>query len=811
MKISYNWLRQYISTELSAEAIGEMLTNTGLEVEAIEKIESIRGGLEGVVVGHVVTCEKHPGADKLSITKVDVGNDEFLPIVCGAPNVKAGQKVLVAMVGTKLYPIGAEKEFKIEKAKIRGEVSLGMICAEDELGIGTSHDGIMILSADAPIGQPAAEYLKLENDFLIEIGLTPNRTDAFAHVGVARDLAAFLSQEEKIEIQWPDISAFKPDSTTGNIKIQVEDAVAAPRYCGLLIEGVVVKPSPEWLQNRLRTIGLKPINNVVDITNFVLHEMGQPLHAFNADVIDGALVRVGFCAENTEFETLDGVKRKLSASDLMINSATQPLCIAGVFGGNHSGVSESTTRVFLESACFNASSIRKSAKRHGLNTDASFRFERGVDPNLAPVAIKRAALLIKELAGGKIATDVIDFYPNPVQRVQIEFSLKRCEMLIGQHIAKSEILAILKSLDFEILRDKAEDLLLSVPTYRVDVTREADVIEEILRIYGYNQIDIPEKLNASLSYSKGISDEAMRNLIADMLASNGFVEMMSNSLSSSANHLKMKSAQLQPELNVAMLNPLSSELDILRRTLAVNMLEAVAFNQNRKNADLRLFEMGKVYERFEKGYRENLRLALLMTGSRYSENWNNPKEKVSYFDLRNEVDLILQRLGLSEEARFGEIQSDWYEDGQSITIRNKKLGELGWIKPAIATGFGVDEKVYMAEIDWEVLFSVLGSGKIKFAPIPKFPTVRRDFSLLLDASVQFDTIEKLARKAEKKLLVDVGLFDVYEGKNLGPGKKSYAVRFLLRDNDKTLTDAEVDKVMGNIRQKLETELGASLR
>lgn len=811
MKISYNWLRQYITTDLNPEAIGEILTNTGLEVEAIEKIESVKGGLEGVVVGEIVSCEKHPGADKLSLTKVDVGNDELLPIVCGAPNVAAGQKVLVATVGTRLYPTGNETGFKIEKAKIRGEVSLGMICAEDELGIGQSHDGIMVLSPNAAIGQPGADYLKLESDYLIEIGLTPNRTDAFSHVGVARDLAAFLSQEEHIEVLWPNISAFKPDSTTGNIKIQIDDTQAVPRYCGLLIEGISVSASPEWLQTRLRNIGLKPINNIVDITNFVLHEMGQPLHAFDADKIDGNLIRVGFCPEGTEFETLDEVKRKLSAQDLMINSATAPLCIAGVFGGINSGVSNTTTRVFLESACFNASVVRKGAKRHGLNTDASFRFERGVDPNLAPIAIKRAALLIKEIAGGKITTDVIDHYPNPVVPIQLDFSLDRCESLIGQSIAKSDVIGILKSLDFEILSEKGNILRLEVPTYRVDVTREADVIEEILRIYGYNQIAIPEKLNASLSYSKGISEEYLRNLSANLLASNGFVEMMSNSLSSAAGHQKLGSNILDPALHVQILNPLSSELDIMRRTLAVNMLEAVAFNQNRKNADLRLFEMGKVYQKAAHGYQENLRFGILLTGSLYSESWNNPKEKVSYFDLRNTVNLLLQRLGILEETRFSEIESDWYEDGQTMTIRNKKLGELGWIKPKIAAKFDVDEKVFMAEIDWNTLFSVLGNGKIKFTAIPKFPVVRRDFSLLIDRSVRFEEIEKLARKAEKKLLVEVGLFDVYEGKNLETGKKSYAVRFLLRDDNKTLTDAEVDKVMGNIRHKLETELGATLR
>lgn len=811
MKVSYNWLKQYITTDLSAQHAGEILTATGLEVEAITPIESVKGGLKNVFIGEVVKKTAHPNADRLSTTQVDVGQGELLPIVCGAPNVAAGQKVLVATVGATLYPTGSNEALKIKKAKIRGEESRGMICAEDELGIGESHDGIMVLPNDAVVGTPASDYLKLESDHIIEIGLTPNRTDAFCHFGVARDLAAFLSQQNSVQLQYPDISAFETHRTDGKIEVSVESSEICPRYAGLLIEGVAVKPSPEWLQKRLRSIGLTPKNNVVDVTNFVLHELGQPLHAFDADKIKGNVVRVTRAAENTPFTTLDQIERKLSSDDLMICDAEGPMCIAGVLGGSESGVTETTTRIFLESACFDATSVRKSAKRHQVNSDASFRFERGVDPNQVLQGLKRAALLVTETAGGEITTNIIDIYPQPVERNIVEFSPRRCQLLIGKEIHTDLIVSILASLDIEILTQKADEWQLAIPTYRVDVTREADVVEEILRIYGYDRIEIPQKLSASVNISEGKSREYLLNTAANMLVSQGYLQMMSNSLSSSNGLSKLKSPRFIAENNVQILNPLSSELDVMRQTLLVNMLEAVAPNRNHKNPNLRLFEFGNVYRKANDSYKEDMHLGILLTGSRHPESWNNDNRQVTYSDLHNTLDLLLKRFGLDTKCLFKRADDDIFSEGQSLMLGNHILGQAGYVRPDIATKFDIDQPVLFAELSWSAWCNALGDGRIRYTAVSNYPLVRRDFSLLLDRSVTFSEIEDLARKTEKTLLREVGLFDVYEGKNIEAGKKSYAVRFMLGSDERTLKDAEVDDAMNRIRINLEKNLGAQLR
>ncbi len=809
MKISYNWLKEYIHTDLAPESVAEILTNTGLEVEGITALEVIKGGLKGVVVGEVVEKSAHPNADRLSVTKVDVGGESLLPIVCGAPNVAAGQKVLVATVGATLYPEGDENGFKIKKAKIRGEESMGMICAEDELGLGKSHDGIMVLPEDAKVGTPAAELLKLESDYIFEIGLTPNRSDAFCHFGVARDLAAFLRQKEEVELKYPDLTSFNSGSE-GDISIKIEATSACLRYSGLLIENVTVQPSPEWLQKKLRSIGLTPKNVVVDVTNFVLHELGQPLHAFDASKIRGNEVKVKFYESGTKFTTLDGIERELSNSDLMIGDAEGPMCIAGVLGGSNSGVTETTTSVFLESACFHPATVRRTAKRHQVNTDASFRFERGVDPNEVVNGLKRAAMLIAELAGGKITTPVIDHYPEQVQPKKIQFSIPQCYQLIGQEIPVDEITAILRNLDFEILEQKEDQLFLAVPTYRVDVSRQADVVEEILRIYGYDRIELPEKISASVNVSEGVDKEYLHNLIADLLVSDGFLQMMSNSLTSSTALAKLAAAEFPERTSVKILNPLSSELDVMRQTLLVNMLEAVELNQNHKNKDLRLFEFGNIYQRTAEGIHEEMQLGLLLTGLRYPESWNNPKESVSYYDLRNQVNVMLQRLGLHEKCRFQSGVAGYLADGQSILCGKNVVGQLGWVKPEVTGQFDIQQTVFFAVVNWSLILKEIGDGTIRYQRIGKFPVVRRDFSLLLDQSVTFEAIAQLARKTGKELLKEVGLFDVYEGPKLDAGKKSYAVRFSL-SADKTLTDSEVDDVMSRIREALEKKLGATLR
>ncbi len=817
MKISYNWLSQYVKTNKNIEQIADILTQTGLEVEGLDQVEMVTGGLHGLVVGHVVSKEKHPNADKLSVTKVDVGTGELLDIVCGAPNVAQGQKVVVATVGTTLFPIEGEP-FKIKKGKIRGEVSLGMICAEDEIGLGIDHDGIMVLDEKAKIGMPVAELFNLENDVCIEIGLTPNRTDGMSHVGVARDLVAALhnmegiDQEPKSQVTWPDVSGFKTDNNDLTIDVQVQDAELCPRYCGVTLTNITLAPSPEWMQKRLKTIGIKPMNNVVDITNYVLHELGQPLHAFDAKKIAGNKIIVGTVNNKTKFTTLDEVERELNHEDLMINNEDEPMCIGGVFGGLSSGVSDTTTSIFLESAYFNPVSVRKSAKRHGLNTDASFRFERGVDPNMTVFALKRAALLMKEYAGAKISSEIIDLYPEPIADFEVDVKWENITRLIGFEIPKERIRNILNDLDIKVVSEDDAGLKLAVPPYRADVKREADIIEEILRIYGFNNIPIPEKINASLSYSKKPNREKVLNIVADYLASNGYMEIMSNSLTKEKYGNEIKVEHLNPEERVKILNPLSSDLGVMRQTLTYGALEAVLRNQNHKNTDLKLFEFGKEYRlKTDNKYVETNKLLLLSTGNQQVENWNNKTRSVEFTDLKGQLDHVLQRLGIDKNRSESSTSSELFDGGLDVTINRKLVASVGWVNSTILAFFGIKKPVVMADVNWDVVLELLAMNRTKFKPIAKFPKVRRDLSLLIDESITFDQIKTIAKKAEKKSLVEIGLFDVYEGKNLEKGKKSYAVKFIFEDQEKTMTDKQIEKMMNKIQSSLEHQVGATLR
>jgi phenylalanyl-tRNA synthetase beta chain len=811
MRISYNWLKQYIDTNLSPDEIDQRLTDSGLEVEGVEEVESIEGGLKGLFVGEVLEKSQHPNADRLSLTKVDIG-DEVLDIVCGAPNVAQGQKVIVATVGTTLYPNEGDA-FTIKKGKIRGEVSLGMICAEDEIGLGEGHDGILVLDGKAKVGSAAAEYFKVESDYAIEIGLTPNRTDGMSHFGVARDLAAVLSLEEnkRKQVKMPDVSSFKVDNTSAKIKVEVKNQEACPRYAGLRLSKVKVGPSPDWLQTRLKCIGLTPINNIVDITNFVLHELGQPLHAFDAKKIKGDTVVVQTLPQDAVFVSLDEKERKLDSKDLMICDAEKAMCIAGVFGGLDSGVTANTTEVFLESAYFNPVWVRKTAKRHILNTDASFRFERGVDPEMTIVAIKRAALLMKEIAGAEISSEIIDLYPTKISPFKVKFNKLRCDKLIGKSIELKTVKSILDSLDINVLEEKGDDLLLEVPAYRADVTREADVIEEILRIYGFNNIEIPEKIHASLSYSAKVDPEKIKQQVAEFLVSRGFNEMMSNSLISDRFVNESAVADYASEENVQIVNPLSSDLNVLRQGLIFNGLEAIAYNQNRQHADLSLFEFGNVYKKTEEGFAENFRLALYLSGSTLPNNWRNPSTPFTFYNIKGEVMALLKRLGLAGKVKMETSESELFEEGVCYVLNNKALVHVGWVNPTIQKQFGVREKVFYADFDWDAMLNALKPDQINYQELSKFPAVRRDLSLLLDEAVTFKSIYDIAFKAERKLLRSVELFDVYEGKNLEKGKKSYALSFVLQDASKTLNDKTIDKTMLRIREALEKEVGAQLR
>jgi phenylalanyl-tRNA synthetase beta chain len=813
MKVSYNWLKKYIQTELSPEEIGKILTDTGLEVESIEKIEAIEGGLQGVVIGHVLTCERHPDADKLNVTTVNTGTEE-LQIVCGAPNVAVGQKVVVATVGTTLYPNPGEP-FHIKKAKIRGVESFGMLCAEDELGIGHSHAGIMVLPENTELGTPASAYFDLSDDYQIEIGLTPNRADAMGHIGVARDLKAALNfhQKANISLKWPEV---KPLQNIGNtpISIRIENQEDCLRYCGVSMENIQVGPSPEWLQKALRSVGLNPINNIVDISNFVMRELGTPLHIFDAKALNGKIV-VRSAKANETIETLDQVNRKLNGTELMICNDKESLCIAGVLGGLHSGVSTDTTSIFIESALFDAVSVRKTARQHGLNTDASFRFERGVDPALTLYALQRCVQLIQEIAGGQIAMDAFDWTGNIPQNKTISISLSKINQLIGFEIDKKSVFSILSDLDILILAEKDDQISIEIPAYRVDVIREADVTEEILRIFGFNSVPIPEKWNLSLPISPKINKDHLQRIISESLVGKGFSEVMNNSLTKSSYVTALGMGELKDEHSVRMLNPLSQDLDSMRQTLLFGLLENIERNQNRQSPNLRLFEFGKTYAKYTSGYFESQQLILCMTGQLNSDNWLTPEKGketlVSYYHLKGMVIGILDRLGFAGQYVEKEVKNALFADGQTIELHKKTVAECGWATTEQLNAFGIKNPVFFAVIQWDVLIELLNRVKIDFSELPKSFATRRDLSLLLDQKVNFSSLRQTAMQTERKLLKSVGLFDVYEGKNLEAGKKSYALSFILQDGDRTLTDQEIDACMQKIQINLEKECGAVLR
>ncbi len=809
MRISYNWLKQFIKTDLKSEEIADILTDLGLEVEGVDKYESLKGGLQGVVIGHVLTCEKHPDADKLKITTVDLGDGNApVQIVCGAPNVAAGQKVPVATIGTKLF----DKEgnaFEIKKGKIRGQESHGMICAEDELGLGESHDGIMILNEDLKPGTPASKVFEIETDEVFEIGLTPNRADAMSHMGVARDLrAGILQKGTTSELITPSVSKFKVEKRTLKIDVKVENDKLAPRYCGVTISGVTVKPSPNWLQNRLKAIGLTPKNNIVDVTNYVLHELGQPLHAFDAAQIKGNKVVVKTVPAGTKFVTLDDIERTLHEEDLMICDESGPMCIAGVFGGKTSGVSEKTQAIFLESAYFNPVSVRKTAKRHTLSTDASFRFERGIDPSITEYALKRAALLIQEVAGGEITSDIVDIYPKKIEDFSVFIHFNKVNKIIGEEIKPETIKKILASLDIKVSSITEAGLGLTIPSYRVDVTREIDVIEEILRVYGYNNIKIPSKVNATTANSSRTEEYKVQNIIANQLCSLGFNEMMANSLTT-PDYVKL-SENLKEEFNVMMLNPLSSDLSAMRQSLLFSGLEAVSFNINRRRSDLKFFEFGKSYHKIPSGHDENKHLTLLVTGNRQNESWTNPQSKSDFFLFKGYINTILSRLGLDKKVTSLPFENDVFAEGLALAVGKEVIVEFGTVKKLVLKHFDIKQEVLYADFAWDKIQKYV-STKIKFTDIPKYPEVRRDLALLLDENVPFEQIYNIAKQTEKGLLKDVNLFDVYTGNNLPEGKKSYAVSFILQDDSKTLTDTQIDKIMSKLQGNFESQLGASLR
>ena len=821
MEISLNWLKKYIDIDLSAQEVATILTDIGLEVEALEKVESIRGGLQGVVVGHVVECWDHPDSDHLHVTKVDVGAQEPLQIVCGAPNCRQGLKVLCATVGSVLYPNGGDEEFKIKRSKIRGVESLGMLCAEDELGIGASHAGIMELPEDAVVGTAARDFLGITDDYLIGIGLTPNRVDAASHIGVARDIAAYLrSQGKDVKVTLPSVDDFSVDNHDMEIEVVVENHDAAPRYAGLTVTGCQIAPSPEWMQKELRAAGINPKNNLVDITNYVLFELGQPLHAFDADKIEGKKVVVKNCAEGTPFVTLDGVERKLSKEDLMICSAERPMCIGGVFGGLDSGISDTTVNVFLESAYFNPVSIRRSAKRHGLSTDASFRFERGIDPNIQVYALKRAALMMRELAGGKISSEIIDLNPTPAEDFVFDVNLDRVNSLIGKAIPESTVRTILDALEVKIVKEEARTLTVAVPPYRVDVQREADLVEDILRIYGYNNVEIPQAVHSTLSYAPRPDKNKLINIAADHLAATGYTEIMSNSLTKAAYYDGLTS--YKAEECVKIMNPLSADLNVMRQTLLFNALEAVALNINHRTLDLRLFEMGNCYRfhpEVEQGenplarYSESYRIGIAVTGQDATPSWNVKAAKSSFYTLRSTVEKLLRRFGIDiYTLRSESSQSDLYSDAIAYTQGpNKTVIEMGIVSPKILEKFDIKQAVYYAEIDFDLIVRAAKKQRIAVEELSRFPEVKRDLALLVDKGVTFSELRNIAFATEKKLLKRVTLFDVYEGDKLPEGKKSYALGFTLEDKNQTLNEKTIEKTMANLQRQLEAKAGAQVR
>ena len=808
MKISYNWLQQFLQVDWEPIKTGELLTDLGLEVEGIETKESIKGSLKGIVVGKVLTCTQHPNADRLKITTVDIGSEEPIQIVCGAPNVGVGQKVPVATVGTTLYDDKGEG-FKIKKGKIRGEESHGMICAEDELGLGKDHDGILVLDDDIAVGTPGSKVFNIETDYVFEIGLTPNRSDAMSHFGVARDLRAGLIQNDiKLELISPSVSDFHVDERTLRFDVELENKELTPRYCGITITDIEVKDSPEWIQNRLKAIGLTPKNNIVDITNYVLHELGQPLHAFDAQKIKGNKILVKTLNEGTKFITLDEVERELSSEDIMIcDGDSNPLCIAGVFGGFKSGVTENTSSIFLESAYFNPVSVRKTAKRHALNTDASFRFERGIDINTTKYALKRAALLIEKYAGGKLASDVSDFYPEKIEDFQVFLSYENAYRLIGQEIPKDTIKNILASLEIKINSETEGGLGLTIPSYRTDVQREADIIEEILRVYGYNNIEFSHKLNTSISFDSN-KETKVENIIADQLTALGFNETMSNSLTKPK--YSSLSENINEEANVEMLNPLSNDLKVLRQSLLFSGLESVAYNINRKNNSLKFYEFGKTYHKYSEKYEENKHLTLFVSGNRNKNSWSLSNKTSDFFYLKGIITSLLVRLGINK-IKSSPTKLDVFSEGISFGYGKTKLVEFGVVKQSILKEIGIKQEVLFADFNWDSILNVIGNRKIKVSNLPKFPAVKRDLALLLDSKVAFNDVYNLAFQTERKLLKEVDLFDVYEGDKLPEGKKSYAISFLLQDETKTLADKQIDKIMQKLQQNFEKNLDAVLR
>lgn len=798
MKISYKWLQQFIKTSKTPEELSLILTNIGLEVESLEKIQTIPGGLEGLVIGYVRECEQHPNADRLKVTKVDIGLGEDLQIVCGANNVAVGQKVVVATVNTTVHPITAEP-FKINKSKIRGVVSEGMICAEDEIGLGHNHDGIMELDVEAKIGSLAKDYFNLQDDYVFEIGLTPNRADAASHLGVARDLAAYLH----IPVTMPDLSGFKVQNQDLNIQVIVEDPIASPRYSSLSISGISIKESPDWLKDKLNAIGVRPINNVVDVTNFVLHELGQPLHAFDADAITGCKVLVKKLADGKLFKTLDDVERKLSADDLMICNAEEPMCIAGVFGGISSGVKQSTSNIFLESAWFNPVSVRKTSKRHGLKTDASFRFERGTDPDMTVTALKRAAILIQELAGGQISSEISDIYPVQANPFPVELSYKNVSRLIGKIIPADEIRATLLGLGIKIISEDSEGMKLEVPAYKVDVTREVDIIEEVLRIHGYDNVEIPSQIRASLNTTIKPDKEVLQNQIAELLSANGFFEILSNSLTK-------LSYSAEPERAVRILNPLSTDLDVMRQSLLFSGLEAIVYNQNRRNSDLKFYEFGKVYNLDQEIYKENLRLSVFLCGSKHTEGWNTKSENTDFYNLKSAVDLIINKLNLKGLSSM-ENSNPEFSLGISYRKSDKILVEFGAVSKKSLKKLDIGSDVFYADFDWDQIMRSVRNNKITYTEVSKFPSVRRDLSMLLSKEISFEQLNQIAFKTEKSLLKEVNVFDVYVGDKLPEGKKSYALSFLLQDEEKTLTDKQIDAIMQKLILNFEKQAGAEIR
>ena len=820
MNISYNWLKDYLDFDLQPDEVAAALTSIGLETGGVEEVQTIKGGLEGLVIGEVLTCEEHPNSDHLHITTVNVGGAEPLQIVCGAPNVAAGQKVVVAVNGTKLYD--GDECFTIKRSKIRGVESNGMICAEDEIGIGTDHAGIIVLPADAVVGTPAKEYYNVKSDYVLEVDITPNRVDATSHFGVARDLAAYLKQNGKpANLKRPSVDAFKIDDEVPAIEVVVENKEACLRYSGITIKNVTVKESPEWLQNRLKVIGLRPINNVVDITNYILHGVGQPLHSFDADKVKGNKVVVRSAKEGSKFVTLDGVERTLTDRDLMICNVEEPMCIAGVFGGLDSGVTEQTKNVFLESATFHPTWIRKTARRFGLNTDASFRYERGLDPNQTVDVMKRAALLIQEVAGGTITGAIQDIYPAPVAPYRVELAYNKVNTLIGKVIPVETVKSILESLEMKIVSETAEGWVIDVPVYRIDVQRDVDVIEDILRIYGYNNVEFSDNVKSNLSYQTPTDRSyKLQNLISEQLCGCGFNEILNNSLTRSAYYDNLSTYPVSH--CVMLMNPLSADLNCMRQTLLFGGLESVEHNAKRKNGNIRFFEFGNCYDynidHKKEGetlaeFSEDYRLGLWVSGSRVDNNWAHPNEKSSVYELKAYVENILVRLGVNlQKVIFGNLANDIYSAGLSITTSSgRQLGTMGIVSPKICKELDIETDVYYAELSWTLLMKEIKKSKVTFSEISKFPAVKRDLALLLEKNVQFAEIEKIATESERKLLKDVALFDVYEGKNLPAGKKSYAVSFYLQDEGKTLNDKQIDAIMKKIQTNLEQKLGAQLR